>query len=367
LKVLDLPQIHTRPDSQTLLSTLSLLTSTPPSWDCSGSESSDAPSSNSPRNQRRTRRRRAAPRIHVANDMLPRYLTSIIASDLRWIPDEDVKEEIWEQASVRLSERSGRSAMPALTRKFRIPRVTGAAAAEITIHEPALTSGNLGWKTWASSHLLAKRMARLHLPAFFDDKVKNVRLPHHFDILELGAGTGLVGIAAAAILGVRACLTDLPDIVKNLASNVEANHDIISAGSGHVVTSVLDWTAPNEFRIPDLSADGVSDRDEHEVQTHFPVILAADPLYSSEHPQLLVQTIDRWLSREASARVVVELPLRDGYRCEVEDFRSRMRNVGLRVVQEAEEIGYDDWGHGMSDRPGEVRCWWSMWSWETKQ
>lgn len=36
------------------------------------------------------------------------YLTSIISSELSWVECPDMKESIWDAASIRLSERSGR-------------------------------------------------------------------------------------------------------------------------------------------------------------------------------------------------------------------------------------------------------------------
>lgn len=85
--VLDLPQLYKRPTSADLLATLNELQVKPSSWD-------DAEES---------------PKYGVDEEGLPNYLTSIIASSLAWIPNNDVKEQIWEAASTRLSERSGRS------------------------------------------------------------------------------------------------------------------------------------------------------------------------------------------------------------------------------------------------------------------
>ena len=45
----------------------------------------------------------------IDEDGIPQYLTSIIASRLHWIEDEDEREQVWEMASARLSERSGRT------------------------------------------------------------------------------------------------------------------------------------------------------------------------------------------------------------------------------------------------------------------
>ena len=45
----------------------------------------------------------------VHGNGIPHYLTSIIGSSLDWIEDEMLRERIWQMASVRLSERAGRS------------------------------------------------------------------------------------------------------------------------------------------------------------------------------------------------------------------------------------------------------------------
>src|SRR4029077_8647437 len=96
-----------------------------------------------------------------------------------------------------------------------------------------------------------------------------------------------------------------------------------------VTTGVLDWS---------VCPDSPPSRDEQ-----YDIILVADPLYSSEHPKWLVETVDRWLSKSLSAMVVVEMPLRDAYLTEVQEFRRRMEDIGLAIVKEGQEIGHDDW------------------------
>lgn len=291
---------------------------------------------------------------------MPRYLTRIVSSPLAWL-DDDQKEQIWEAASQRLSERSGRSAMGAISRTFVIEicstsrnELTSRDAVldpfldnqlELTLHEPALTSDNLGLKTWASSYLLAKRIAiRASMPAIAEKAT----------ILELGAGTGLVGLAAAAAYQAQVILTDLPTIVPNLERNSRANAAVLSAHSGKTEVAVLDWSDPGAFH-----AEGIYHGEKHS----FPLILAADPIYSADHPRLLVQAIEFHLSKESTARVVVELPLRDAYGAEREDFRTRMASIGLSVIDEGEETGLDDWSSNNDDELMEVRCWWSVWGW----
>ena len=88
--VLDLPQLYTRPSVPVLFDTLSKLAIKPTSWSSETETSTDSP-------------------VAIDEDGIPQYLTSIIASQLRWIEDEHVREQVWEMASSRLSERSGRT------------------------------------------------------------------------------------------------------------------------------------------------------------------------------------------------------------------------------------------------------------------
>lgn len=219
---------------------------------------------------------------------------------------------------------------------------------EIVLHEPALTADNLGLKTWASSFLLAKRLPVLRstLPG----------LSRMTRILELGAGTGLVGLAAAAVFTGHVVVTDLPEIVPNLEQNLRANSEALAARDGSAETAVLDWSDPSSLTM------GSGD----EARAHsYALILAADPIYSPEHPRLLVQTIEHHLSRASEARVVVELPLRDAYAAERQDLRDRMFALGLAVAEEGEEVGYDDWTDDKDgDDLAEVRCWWAVWAWK---
>jgi D-xylulose reductase len=284
------------------------------------------------------------------------YLTSIISSSLVWIPSEMDREEIWEQASLRLSERSGRSGMSAMDRSFEIP--TRTRPVEINIHEPALTADNLGFKTWAASYLLAKRLIKLDLPTYFKERP--------FFALELGAGTGLVGVAAAAVLGAKVCVTDLPAIAPNLRRNIEANESVVLLHGGQVASAVLDWTHPESMEWPESgSSPVINDRrilDCFQKQSSYPLILAADSIYAPELPNPFAETVASWLWKDSDARVVVELPLRPGFDSDIEDFRSQMQRVGLVLLEEEEECGLDDWGHDKSEEQL-VTCWFSVWGW----
>ncbi len=88
--VLDLPQLYTRPPATELLSTLKRLTVKLSSWNF-------------------TENWQEHEGGEIGEDGVPKYLTGIISSPLLWIEDENLKEQIWEAAGARLSERSGRT------------------------------------------------------------------------------------------------------------------------------------------------------------------------------------------------------------------------------------------------------------------
>lgn len=58
-------------------------------------------------------------------------------------------------------------------------------------------------------------------------------------ILELGSGTGLCGLSAAAALGLPVTLTDLPEVLPSLRANVAANSSL----APQVTVAPCDWTA----------------------------------------------------------------------------------------------------------------------------
>jgi predicted nicotinamide N-methyase len=373
----DLPQLYQNPSASKLLETLRLL----------------APST--PSNFSSTTRRQVEP-LGV-----PRYLTSIISSPLAWLESDVQREEIYNLASHVLASRSGRTAMPALTRSFTItPELT------IELHEPALTGDNLGFKTWTSSLLLSKRLLSLrhHLPSksqTSDDDDDDADGDGE-DILELGAGTGLVGIAAAYLWQRHVLLTDLPEIVSNLEHNLSLNQDLFldheeqfgsseishdrdttqrqqatHKSNGSVRAQALDWSwysrpstnshintqsqvqqKPQTQPAVDSSSPPILFPPSH----RFRLVLAADPIYSPSHPALLINAVSALISRSdpSTSRFIIALPLRDRYESERAEVRTRLDHAGFVVLEEGEDEEVDDW----VDRSGEgvkVRCWWGVW------
>lgn len=266
-------------------------------------------------------------------------------SDLGWIQDDDEKEALWDEASRRLAERCGRAGMGEITRRWPLES-QASAPFELIIREPPITGDCLGFKTWGSSYLLAQSLGKIA-----GDSLSHVLQSGHpnqsFDVLELGSGTGLLGMAAAAIWQANVVLTDLPDIVTNLAYNVEINRPTVEALGGRIDSGALIWG----------SDEGSAERFARKNQ--FKIVLAADPLYDDDHPELLSSAIRAQLMEDADARAVIMVPQRDlTTRKLVAKFVMAMEASGLTVLEKHTLVGQDDWDE--DEESSGIECWWAV-------
>lgn len=231
------------------------------------------------------------------------YLTSIVSSELLWIKDDNLKERIWKNASLRLSEHCGRTAQPDFVREISLSDGT-----LINLKEPSMTSDNLGLKTWGSSLMLSERLSKD--PSLLKEP-----------ILELGAGTGLVGITCLKLGFKDTLLTDLPEIVPNMIKNIGLNNL-----EGEL--EVLDWSDCTSFQLSHPSAK-------------FDTIILSDPVYSMQHPVWIVDMLKKFLSTEG--KVLLQIPIRAHFVKE----RELLWNLLLEnfiELQSISEDGYDDFG-----------------------
>jgi Lysine methyltransferase len=145
--------------------------------------------------------------------------------------------------------------MPEMTRTWVIPASVNLPEFKFDIREPPLTGDNLGLKTWGTSYVIAKNLESFgitYLDHLFDrsnvhtNTSRRRTMLSSTRILELGAGTGLVGIAAGAVWGADVLLTDLQDIADNLLYNIEKNRPTVIEVGGQISGGVLDWKEPDK-------------------------------------------------------------------------------------------------------------------------
>ncbi|KAG5983824.1 hypothetical protein E4U55_007057 [Claviceps digitariae] len=339
LSALDLPQTFQKPSFTVLLTTLQSLELSPPVWNHSRRRSEIIAEQESLASR------------HKAE--ITRYISTIIKSPLHWIEDDEQKEVIWELASKRMSERCGRTAMGELIRSWPFDGVDGHEHFELVIREPALTGDSLGFKTWGSSYVLARHLPRLRatsLSTLFDESPVPRETPR---VVELGSGTGLLGLAAAALWRVHVSLSDLPDIVDNLKSNVMRNRALIEQRGGGLSVGPLTWGGSKEEVDQELFGS----------HHHFKIVLVADPMYDDDHPALLASAISQQLALDTESRAVVMVPQRDATTVRLLDaFKQAMRHLDgpLSCIEEDELAGQDDWIE--DDEAGNVRCWLGIFS-----
>ena len=96
------------------------------------------------------------------------------------------------------------------------------------------------------------------------------------NILELGSGTGLVGIAAAATLGANVTVTDLPHVTTNLQFNAEANTAVLAANGGTVHVAPLRWGEADDVNL---------------IGRDFDLVLASDVVYHDHLYEPLLETL----------------------------------------------------------------------------
>lgn len=222
----------------------------------------------------------------------------------------------------------------------------------ITVHisEPdGLSAENLSLSTWGASFVLANNLHKVSLP--------HVPSSHPPNVLELGAGTALVGLSAAAIWRANVTLTDLPAIVPGLVTNASLNRTLLREKNASAAAGSLDWTEPDKIRFSD------SKEVQAGLASKYQVILAADTIYDEDHPRLLTNTITTWLAPGPDSRVILCYPLRMAYIDHVRDFWERMEAAGLECCEEGKAAGTEEWNE-VSHTPYE----WCIWRWkmETK-
>ncbi|KAK4934328.1 hypothetical protein LTR10_024372 [Elasticomyces elasticus] len=225
-----------------------------------------------------------------------------------------------------------------MSRTFRVPRGHDSFV-DILISEPDLVADNLPLTTWTSSYVLAGLLHKLDV-----DHTCSNSIP----VLELGAGTGLVGLTIAALWKMPVILTDLPPIVPGLAANVKLNDDYVK---DLVQCGSLDWSAPDSLLLQNGKVYA-ADMDKAQV------VVAADVVYSEEHPELLSGAILRWLAKGPSSRVIIACAQRVAYLEQLRELWELLEAGGLEAIDEGREQAE------VADWDDECLIEWSVWRWK---
>ncbi|KAH8111920.1 hypothetical protein DFH11DRAFT_1789515 [Phellopilus nigrolimitatus] len=220
-------------------------------------------------------------------------------------------EEPWDalvaDAAALLAACAGAAASGRLARTFAFRAVA------VRLADAPLENGDyasVGAQTWGGACVLADML--VGAPALFGIPEVPARAAEEegegrrFRVLELGAGTGLVGLAAARLLalrGMRAAvhLTDVhPSVLANLRANVAANFPP-SAPPSTVEVSVghLDWEV--------CAGAGAGSDSEAGGLGAFDLALGADIVYEAAHAAWLHASLVRLLAPHALFHLVVPL------------------------------------------------------------
>ncbi|XP_051117173.1 uncharacterized protein LOC127241933 [Andrographis paniculata] len=145
---------------------------------------------------------------------------------------------------------------------------------ESTLVIRQLPSHGLSFQLWPAAAALVALLDNppISISSLFVSTSGRLRL------LELGSGTGLVGIAAAALLGADVTVTDLAHVLPNLQFNINANAASLALRGGVVKAAHLPWG--DLQRMEDLDLD-----------LEYDVILGSDVVYHDHLYDPLIQTL----------------------------------------------------------------------------
>ena len=213
----------------------------------------------------------------------------------------------------------GRGCAGVMSRPWTLYNPPNGEPIEIRIREPDITTSDLGWKTWGGSLLLTRLilMGRIEIARSIDS------------VMELGCGTGLVGLSLGKITAsnTHITMTDFhPGVLANAEVNVSENNlnDKISVEK-------VDWFSYLPRHASYDSSAAING-------PKYSIILAADVIYNNDHAESIPYVVAAHLKRSPESVFHCVLPLRPQYRSEVTLFETAMRNAGFVLGSEPMDI-----------------------------
>ncbi|KAJ6566769.1 putative methyltransferase-domain-containing protein [Mycena capillaripes] len=228
-----------------------------------------------------------------------RWLTYLINNAERVQGTSSDVESVIKRAASLLANFGGASSAGVISRVLVFPSAHGPIS--ITLQDIPLENGDMasvGAQTWGGACVLAELLAA-ESATFGLAKDR----PTPLRVLELGAGTGLVGLALTAVaklmdVDVAVVCTDFyPSVLQNLAANITAN---FPASDRSILSHFLDWSSFVDDANPIPPP----------LDQLFDVILGADIIYEAEHATWIHACVSRLLDREKPSQFHLVIPLR---------------------------------------------------------
>ncbi|KAI9298896.1 hypothetical protein K502DRAFT_326931 [Neoconidiobolus thromboides FSU 785] len=191
---------------------------------------------------------------------------------------EDEINQLLDSLSKIITLFSGRNASGERISKFLLNQV------QIQLKEPSFDNADLGWKTWPAGSLLA-------------------RVKFNSKVLELGSGTGLVGISSAITnSNERHYLSDYhPNVLSNLNCNIQLNK------LSNTSSLLLDWNWFEDTNDGDSIKNITATKDiiNNDSDTFkFDFILASDVLYQLRHAYSFPKVIHYFLNNNDNSEAI---------------------------------------------------------------
>ncbi|ESW28035.1 hypothetical protein PHAVU_003G253400 [Phaseolus vulgaris] len=188
----------------------------------------------------------------------------------------------------------------------------------ITIRQ--LPSEGLSFQLWPAATSLVSLLDRHRADP--PSSPLSATLNGRLRILELGSGTGIVGIVAAATLGGHVTLTDLPHVVPNLKFNADANAGVVGPIGGELAVAPLRW--------------GHAD-DVETIGREFDLILASDVVYHDHLYEPLLETlrllmVTKGAEREGKEKMVFVMAHMKRWKKESAFFRKAKKHFHVDVL-----------------------------------
>ncbi|KAJ2024902.1 hypothetical protein IWW57_003568 [Coemansia sp. S610] len=307
----------------------------------------------------------------------------------KWmLSEQDEWEQVAEMAAKLTSELCGKGASGAVQRRVSLWRRDGdpLLVGGIAVHEPSFVHADVGCKTWGAAILLARRIAR-----------QSVDISAFQRCIELGSGTGLLGLAAGCALrgleGASVTMTDyLPVLIQAAREGARANGLL---DNGAIVPMKMDWfemaqdiVALSENReeptrgtmsipianyLDAVHRDATAAGNEWEGRIEptlgakeskgaFDLVIAADVLYEMEHCYVIALLANHLLAATkpgvgepyVAPRFILTTPLRSTHWREVAAFEAEMAATPTMCLVSRDDTtradDLDSWISGIKDK-----------------